>query len=72
MTDPALDDRDVLEERLHGLDAELEKLRKRLYWLRATLGPDQEDHPDVQSVMQRYDEVAEEFTKVYREWNRRG
>lgn len=72
MTDPALDDREVLEEKLHALDAELEKLRKRLYWLRATLGPDQEENPDVQSALRRYNEVAEEFTKVYREWNRRG
>jgi len=69
MTNPALDERGDLERKLHVLDAELEKLRKRLYWLRTTLGPNQEDHPDIQSVLRRYNETAEEFTKVYRQWN---
>lgn len=60
---------DRLAEELHRLDAELDKLRRRIVWLERTL-VSPEESAELKQLKQRYDEVAGRFIETYRRWNR--
>ncbi len=59
-----------LQDELHGLDHEIERLRRRMWAIEHGLEVVADPEGELRALRQEFDAAGRRFTQVYRAWSR--
>ncbi len=57
-----------LARRLHELDAEMDRVRRRMFAVKTGLEPVADPSSEMTRLQSRFDELSQEFVETYRRW----
>ena len=61
---------DALEDTLHGLDAQIERLRKRIWMIQHGLIVVEDREGELDRLQAEFETLGTRFVEAYREWSR--